>query len=71
MATEQPADTSLYQVVVNEEGQYSIWFVDRELPPGWSAVGRSGTKEECLAYVEEVWTDMTPISLRPKESGTA
>jgi MbtH protein len=71
MALEQPADTSLYQVVVNQEGQYSLWFADRELPQGWSAVGKSGTKDECLAYVEEVWTDMTPISLRQKSLDTA
>jgi MbtH protein len=70
MSTDQPADTSLYQVVVNQEGQYSLWFADRELPPGWSAAGMSGTKDECLAYVEEVWTDMTPVSLRRKESDT-
>jgi MbtH protein len=29
-------------------------------------VGVTGTKEECLAYIEEVWTDMRPLSLRKK-----
>ena len=53
-----------YKVVVNHEEQYSIWFADRENPPGWSDVGRQGTKEECLAYIEQVWTDMRPLSLR-------
>ena len=54
----------LYRVVINHEEQYSIWPVDRENAPGWRDVGPSGTKEECLAYIEEVWTDMRPLSLR-------
>ena len=54
----------LYVVVVNDEEQYSIWPAGREIPAGWRAVGKSGTKDECLAYVEEVWTDMRPLSLR-------
>ena len=59
-------DIKTCKVVVNEEEQYSIWFVDREPPPGWRAVGKEGPKEECLAYIEEVWTDMRPLSLRKK-----
>ena len=54
----------LYRVVVNAEEQYSIWPVERENAPGWRDVGKSGTKEECLAYIKEVWTDMRPRSLR-------
>lgn len=53
-----------YTVVVNHEEQYSIWFADRELPLGWKEVGKTGSKEECLSYIEEVWTDMRPLSLR-------
>jgi MbtH protein len=60
-----PSDTSnTYKVVVNDEEQYSIWFADREPPAGWNLVGKEGLKEECLAYIEEVWTDMRPKSLR-------
>lgn len=55
-----------YKVVVNDEEQYSIWPADRENAPGWNDVGKSGTKEECLAYIKEVWTDMRPLSLRKK-----
>jgi MbtH protein len=55
---------SSYKVVVNDEEQYSIWFADREPPAGWRAAGKEGPKEECLAYIEEVWTDMRPKSLR-------
>jgi MbtH protein len=64
-------DNKTCKVVVNDEEQYSIWFVDRELPPGWTDGGKEGPKEECLAYIEEVWTDMRPKSLRKRmnESG--
>jgi len=59
-------DTTMYKVVINHEEQYSIWPVDRENPLGWNDAGKSGTKAECLAYIEEVWTDMRPLSLRQK-----
>jgi MbtH protein len=59
-------DDTIYTVIVNHEEQYSIWPADRELPLGWSAAGKSGTKQECLDYIKEVWTDMRPKSLREK-----
>ena len=55
---------SLFKVVVNHERQYSIWPQDRDTPLGWDEEGKEGTKAECLAYVEEVWTDMRPLSLQ-------
>ncbi|MEH2128451.1 MbtH family protein [Nostoc sp.] len=57
-------DTTIYKVVVNHEEQYSIWFVERENPLGWTDAGKSGLKSECLEYIKEVWTDMRPLSLR-------
>lgn len=59
-------DKTLYKVVVNHEEQYSIWPEERENPLGWTDVGKSGLKDECLAYIKEVWTDMRPLSLRLK-----
>lgn len=59
-------DKTIYKVVVNHEEQYSIWPDYRDIPLGWTAVGKSGTKAQCLAYIEEVWTDMRPLSLRKK-----
>ena len=56
----------IYDVVVNHEEQYSICWADRDLPFGWNKVGMSGTKDECLSYIEAVWTDMRPLSLRKK-----
>jgi MbtH protein len=54
----------VYTVVRNHEEQYSIWLADREVPAGWEAMGKTGPKDECLAYIDEVWTDMRPLSLR-------
>ena len=59
-------DTTTYKVVINHEEQYSIWPADRENPLGWQDVGKSGTKAECLEYIDEVWTDMRPLSLRKR-----
>jgi MbtH protein len=53
-----------YKVVRNDEEQFSIWFADREIPRGWQDVGKSGSKADCLAYIDEIWTDMRPLSLR-------
>lgn len=50
-----------YQVVINHEEQYSLWPAGRATPSGWKAVGRTGSKKACLAFIEEVWTDMRPL----------
>ena len=61
----------IFNVVINEEGQYSIWPEYKEsLSPGWSATGMKGAKEDCLAHIDSVWTDMRPLSLRKKMEET-
>ena len=57
-------DTTNYSVVVNHEEQYSTWPLDRDMPLGWKSIGKTGRKHECLEYIERVWTDMRPLSLR-------
>ncbi|QSB16330.1 MbtH family NRPS accessory protein [Natronosporangium hydrolyticum] len=57
-------DTNTYAVVVNDEEQYSIWLDDQPLPDGWRREGVVGGKAECLAHIEQVWTDLRPLSLR-------
>lgn len=59
-------DHTTYAVVLNDEEQYSVWPVERELPPGWREAGKRGSKDECLGYIEAVWTDMRPLSLRKR-----
>jgi MbtH protein len=61
---EREEDTTLYKVVMNHEEQYSIWPADRENAPGWRDAGKEGLKADCLAFIEQVWTDMRPLSLR-------
>jgi MbtH protein len=58
------ADDGVYRVVHNDEEQYSLWRADRELPLGWHAEGTQGSRQECLAHIERVWTDMRPLSVR-------
>jgi MbtH protein len=71
MTSNDRDDTRTYLVVVNAEEQYSIWPVDKGIPAGWNAVGKQGPKSECLQYIEEVWTDMRPLSLRRRMEATA
>jgi len=64
-------DDRLYAVVINHEEQYSVWPADMDLPAGWTLAGKSGPKPECLAYIEQVWTDMRPLSLRRAMEGVS
>jgi len=56
-------DNGEFLVLVNDELQYSLWPTFRDVPVGWQAVGPRGKRQECLAYIEEHWTDMRPKSL--------
>jgi MbtH protein len=64
-------NSSSFVVVANQEEQYSIWPLDRELPQGWREAGASGSRDECLDYIERTWTDMRPLSLRKKMDAPA
>ena len=56
----------LFKVLINDEGQYSLWPAAKIAPSGWSETGCRGSKSECLDYVDKSWTDMRPMSLRKK-----
>lgn len=58
------SEDMIFRVVVNHEEQYSIWPEYKDIPAGWRDAGKTGTKKECLDYIETVWTDMRPLSLR-------
>lgn len=64
--TDDAEDTTIYNVVINHEEQYSIWPAHKETPAGWTNVGAPCRKSECLARIKEIWTDMRPLSLRKK-----
>jgi MbtH protein len=52
-----------YQVLVNDEGQHSLWPAFADVPSGWTVAHGEDSREACLAYVEQNWTDMRPASL--------
>jgi MbtH protein len=52
-----------YLVLVNDEGQHSLWPTFAEVPAGWDVVHAEDTRQACLAYIETNWTDMRPTSL--------
>jgi MbtH protein len=59
-------NVSTFVVLINEEGQYSLWPKKKSVPQGWRLAGKEGTREECCQYVDKNWVDMRPISLRKK-----
>ena len=54
---------ALYLVLVNAEGQYSVWPAGISIPDGWTAVHDADSRSNCIEYVEAKWTDMRPNSL--------
>lgn len=62
-------EDSVY-VLVNNEGQHSLWPSFIHVPPGWRIVHGPDTRAACLQYVERNWTDMRPASLVRSMAGT-
>ncbi|GGV78634.1 MbtH family protein [Streptomyces griseoloalbus] len=52
-----------YRVLVNDEGQHSLWPAFAEVPAGWTVAHPEDSRQACLDYVNENWTDMRPLSL--------
>ncbi|SFS13665.1 MbtH protein [Dyella sp. OK004] len=63
MSTGSRSSETLYEVVVNRDGQYSTWPVFKVLPQGWAKAGKQGAKAACLEFIGTAWTDMRPTSL--------
>ncbi|WP_461166825.1 MbtH family protein [Tsukamurella serpentis] len=59
-------ETGEFVVLINDEGQHSLWPTFREVPRGWTVTfGEGGSsRSECLSYIETAWTDIRPLSLR-------
>lgn len=66
LTNSEDEDTRTYIVLINHEEQYSLWPHGKAVPDGWRTVGKEGSKDDCVKYVDEVWTDMRPLSLRKK-----
>jgi MbtH protein len=56
-------DDDEYLVLINQEGQYSLWPSFREVPAGWSITGPRTGRKGCLEWIDQNWTDMRPNSL--------
>lgn len=66
MTTDSDDSSSTYVALVNEEGQYSLWPDFKAVPAGWTIAKTACSRQECLDYIKEVWTDLRPLSLRRK-----
>jgi len=53
-----------FLVLVNDEGQYSLWPVFAEVPDGWTVALAETDRQSALDHIEEHWTDLRPNSLR-------
>lgn len=58
-------DAGTYQVVANDQGQFSIWPAHSALPAGWHPAGPCGARGDCLAYIALEWVDILPRSAHP------
>ncbi|MFD7338116.1 MbtH family protein [Streptomyces violascens] len=53
-----------FLVLVNDEGQHSLWPTFAQQPEGWKVALGEGPRDAALAFIEEHWADMRPRSLR-------
>jgi MbtH protein len=58
-----------YRVLVNDEGQHSLWPAAQPTPPGWTVAHDTDSRASCLEYIEQNWTDMRPNSLIRAQGG--
>jgi len=54
---------STYLVLANGECQFSLWPAFVDVPPGWDVAFDQNTRQECLDFINEHWTDMRPGSI--------
>lgn len=56
-------ESAPFKVLVNDEGQHSLWPASTPVPDGWTVVLDDSARADCLDYVEREWTDLRPLSL--------
>jgi MbtH protein len=71
MNTQTQSNELEYRVVISDEERYSIWPTFKDIPAGWRDGGFAGAKQACLDHINEVWTDMRPLSLRRAMDGAS
>jgi uncharacterized protein YbdZ (MbtH family) len=63
MANPFDDENGSFFVLVNDEGQHSLWPTFADVPAGWKVVFGEDARQACMTYIEETWTDMRPKSL--------
>ena len=56
-------ENGVYHVLINGEGQHSLWPSFIEAPKGWTIVHKADSRAACLEFINQHWTDMRPNSL--------
>ncbi|GAA1913855.1 MbtH family protein [Streptomyces sodiiphilus] len=51
-----------FLVLVNEEGQHSLWPAFAAVPKGWEKVYGEADRPSCIEYIESHWVDIRPKS---------
>jgi MbtH protein len=62
-------ENATYLVLLNQEGQYSLWPALIDVPNGWSVVHPADTRNACFDFINSNWTDMRPTCLRSIGNG--
>ncbi|MCK1986178.1 MULTISPECIES: MbtH family protein [Peribacillus] len=57
-------ENGIYHVLINKEGQHSLWPAFLVIPEGWSVIYREESRQDCLEYINKNWTDLLPNSLK-------
>jgi len=56
-------ENGIYHVLINAEGQHSLWPSFIDVPEGWTIIHKSDNRAACLELIDKNWTDMRPNSL--------
>lgn len=62
-------ENGTYKVLINEEGQHSLWPAFLNIPEGWSSIYGEESRKNCVDYINANWTDLQPNSLKLVSSG--
>jgi len=56
-------ENGTYHVLINDEGQHSLWPAYIQVPQGWKIIRKSESRAACLEFIEKNWRDLRPNSL--------
>jgi uncharacterized protein YbdZ (MbtH family) len=56
-------ENATYHVLINDEGQHSLWPSFKEVPQGWTIIHKSDSRPACVEFINQHWADMRPTSL--------